>query len=75
MSSTGAFEGEETVVWVPHEKWGAPENQEGTNHAFHPVVGRYVRYWSAGSSNDHGTVVWMLEADIFGLPTPIFNPS
>jgi hypothetical protein len=74
ISASGAFEGEETAVWDPTEKWGPEETADGHTHVFSPQVARHVRYFCAGNNQDQrGT--HLISMDIWGLRDKAPNPQ
>ena len=64
LSTTGDFNGEETVVYDTKQDYGPPEKKTGNNHMFSPTVTRFVRYYSSKSTQNTG--VHFLECDIYG---------
>ena len=69
LSKTGAFTGEEEVVWnpadptnlppgspqeTPTHSYGPAERKEGNHHAWTPAVARYLRYYSSRSNINTG---------------------
>ena len=73
VSNTGAYAGEQVVVWRPREKFGPWETAKGNRIRLKtPIVTRFIRYYCARNSRNHG--VHMLEMDVLGLPTPLRNP-
>ena len=64
LSTTGAFAGEEDVVYETGPEYGPPETAEGISQTFPPTEARYVRHWSGRSTANGG--VNFLEMDVYG---------
>ena len=71
LSTTGQFEGEETIIFATKSnEYGPVETNLGNLHTIIPAkVARYVRYSSAGS--DHNAYVHILELDVLGERDPV----
>jgi hypothetical protein len=52
VSLTGAFTGEEIVVYNTYSSYGPPETPGGNRVTFTAVAGRFVRHWCSGSTQD-----------------------
>ena len=64
LSTTGAFAGEEDVVYETGPEYGPPESIEGIPRTFPPTEARYVRHWCGRSTANTG--VHFLEMDVYG---------
>ena len=64
LSTTGAFAGEEDVVYETGPEYGPPESTEGIPRTFPPTEARYVRHWCGRSTTNAG--VHFLEMDVYG---------
>jgi hypothetical protein len=64
LSSTGAFSGEETVVYDTGVDYGPIETVDGNALTFDPVNARFVRHWSGKSDANSG--IHFMEIDVYG---------
>ena len=69
LSTTGAFAGEEDVVYNLGEEFGPAESIDGNAIVFRSVAARYVRHYCSGSTANMG--VHFLEVDVYGNEDPI----
>ena len=63
---TGAFAGEEVVVYDTGSDWGPAESADGNSIPFDATEAQFVRHWSAGSTGNDG--VNFIEAEFYGQP-------
>ena len=76
LSMTGAFAGEEVVVYDTGSGWGPAESADGNSIPFDATEAQFVRHWSAGSTGNDG--VNFIEAEFYGQPAtgaPTLNPT
>ena len=65
FSVSGAFSGEEDVVWETGTAYGPPESADGNSISFDLTVTRYVRHWCGRSTANGG--VHFMEIDVYGV--------
>jgi hypothetical protein len=68
ISSTGFFEGEETIVFETGSDYGDTEVEQGFTMNFPATTGQYIRHWSSRSTANGG--VHFLEIAVMGAPDP-----
>jgi hypothetical protein len=71
LSTTGAFTGEEVVVYDTGLAYGGVEAEHGNTIAFDQTAARYVRHWSGRSTRNTG--IHFMEIDIYGIAAPQFS--
>ena len=71
VSSTGAFAGEEIVVYDTETGVGPPETASGNTIVFDLTLARYVRHWCA----DDGSTVKFVEVGVRGAPPEVASKT
>eukprot|EP01051_Picozoa_sp_SAG22_P000598 SAG22_NODE_17_length_32684_cov_34.234095_11_plen_281_part_00 len=66
VSQSGAFQGEEVVVYNTGTSYGEQETETGNTIVFERTVARFVRHWSSRSTSNTG--VHFMEIDVIGAP-------
>ena len=72
LSTTGAFAGEEDIVYETGPEYGPPESAEGIRRIFPPTEARYVRHWCGRSTTNAG--VHFLEMDVYSGEPRLTSP-